>query len=134
VAAALQGGLRSYDLCVRYAGDEFIVVLAECSRETAEAKRRDLQQRVSEIEFEVRAGKKIRLAVSAGASVYPADGVTHESLLAAADHSMYRDKAAHRGRITLTRAAGQADFIDAAGFAQTSTRLASPADHPRTIA
>ena len=56
VAAALQAGLRSYDLCVRYAGDEFIVVLAECSRETAEAKRRDLQQRVSRIEFEVRRG------------------------------------------------------------------------------
>jgi GGDEF domain-containing protein len=44
--------LRSYDLCVRYAGDEFIVVLAECSREAAEAKRRELQQRISEIEIE----------------------------------------------------------------------------------
>ena len=37
VADALQGALRPYDLCVRYAGDEFIVVLADCSREAAEA-------------------------------------------------------------------------------------------------
>src|SRR5207244_5205353 len=43
VATALQSGLRSYDLCVRYAGDEFIVVLADCSRELAEVKRRELQ-------------------------------------------------------------------------------------------
>src|SRR6185436_20635802 len=45
VASALQNGLRSYDLCVRYAGDEFIVVLADCTRDAAEVKRRELQQR-----------------------------------------------------------------------------------------
>ena len=76
VATALQGGLRPYDLCVRYAGDEFIIVLADCSRETAEAKRRELQQRVTEIKLEVRPGKLLPLAASAGASVFPADG-TH---------------------------------------------------------
>src|SRR5256885_14815221 len=45
VAAALQEALRPYDLCVRDAGDEFIVVLAECSREIAEAQRLELQPR-----------------------------------------------------------------------------------------
>ena len=134
VAAALQAGLRSYDLCVRYAGDEFIVVLAECSRETAEAKRRDLQQRVSAIEFEVRAGKKIQLAVSAGASVFPPTEPPTKRLLAEADHSMYRDKAAHRGRITLARTAGEADFIAPAAFEQPATRLDPPVDRPPPIA
>src|SRR3954469_19932410 len=73
VASALQSGLRPYDLCVRYAGDEFIVVLADCSHEAAEAKRCELQERVSEIEIEIRAGKTIRLGASAGASVFPHD-------------------------------------------------------------
>ncbi len=103
VAIALQNGLRSYDLCVRYAGDEFIVVLADCTRDAAEAKRRELQQRVSEIELEVRPGKKLRLAASAGASVFPYDGSSYETLLADADQRMYRDKSARREML----AAGQ---------------------------
>jgi len=96
LAATLQASLRSYDLCVRYAGDEFIIVLAECSRDMAEAKRLELQQRVGEIEIEVRAGKTVRLAASAGAAVFPHDGTTYEALLGAADHRMYRDKAQRR--------------------------------------
>jgi diguanylate cyclase (GGDEF)-like protein len=97
VAAVLQHALRAYDLCVRYAGDEFIIVLAECSRDAAEAKRRELQQRVAGIELEVREGLTVRLAVSAGCSVFPHDGTTYEALLADADQKMYRDKAARRG-------------------------------------
>ena len=101
VSFALQDALRPYDLCVRYAGDEFIVVLTDCSRETADIKCRELQEAVSKIQLEVRAGKKIPIAISAGASVFPHDGTTYEALLADADHRMYRDKAARRGELTV---------------------------------
>ena len=112
VSLALQGALRHYDLCVRYAGDEFIVVLTDCSRETAEAKRRELQERVGQIELEVRTGKKLRLAASAGASVFPHDGANYETLLAEADHRMYRDKAVRRGRLSATLAPGPEFMTD----------------------
>ena len=102
VATALQGALRPYDLCVRYAGDEFIVVLADCSREAADAKRRELQQRVGKIDFEARSGKFIALGASAGAAVFPHDGATYEALLADADQRMYRDKAARRAAARAT--------------------------------
>jgi diguanylate cyclase (GGDEF)-like protein len=98
IAAALHGQLRPYDLCVRYAGDEFIIVLTDCSREAADAKQLELQQRVSEINVEVRPAKVLPLAVSIGASVFPHDGVTYEALLADADNRMYRHKAARRAR------------------------------------
>jgi diguanylate cyclase (GGDEF)-like protein/putative nucleotidyltransferase with HDIG domain len=115
VAATLQTALRSYDLCVRYAGDEFIVVLAECSRDVVEAKRRELQQRVNQIEIEVRAGKTVRIAVSAGASVFPHDGTTYEALLAEADHRMYRDKAARRGQLSVPGTPAP-DFMPTQGY------------------
>ena len=67
VAAVLRTGIRPYDICVRYAGDEFIVVLTDCSRAEAEAKRSELQARIAEIQVEVRGGKRLRLGVSAGA-------------------------------------------------------------------
>ena len=111
VAHALQGALRPYDLCVRYAGDEFIIVLADCTREAADAKRRELQARIAEIQVEVRAGKRLRLGVSAGTAVFPHDGSTYEELLADADHLMYRDKAARRGHGPLVATPGPADFI-----------------------
>jgi diguanylate cyclase (GGDEF)-like protein/putative nucleotidyltransferase with HDIG domain len=99
VGAALQAGLRPYDMCVRYAGDEFIVVLGECSRDDVDARRRELQARVGRIEIEVRKGKTVRLSASAGAALYPDDGNSYEELLAQADHRMYRDKAARRRKV-----------------------------------
>jgi diguanylate cyclase (GGDEF)-like protein/putative nucleotidyltransferase with HDIG domain len=103
VAKSLQTALRPYDLCVRYAGDEFIVVIAGCTHDVAEAKRKELQERIAEITLEVHNGESLRLSVSAGAAIFPGDGATYETLLATADHRMYRDKHARHGRPTVTR-------------------------------
>jgi diguanylate cyclase (GGDEF)-like protein len=105
VAAALTAGLRPYDLCVRYAGDEFILVLTNCSREAAEAKRQEMQDRVSAITLSVRSDKAIQLSASVGAAVFPHDGPSYEELLAEADQRMYRDKAARRGGLSSGRPA-----------------------------
>jgi diguanylate cyclase (GGDEF)-like protein len=92
VAAVLRSAIRPYDICVRYAGDEFIVVLPGCSGEEAEAKRRDLQSGVDAVRLEARPGKMIGLGISAGVAMFPVDGDAYESLLAIADARMYRDK------------------------------------------
>jgi diguanylate cyclase (GGDEF)-like protein/putative nucleotidyltransferase with HDIG domain len=131
VAMALQGAMRSYDLCVRYAGDEFIIVLADCSPAAAETKRRELQMRVDAIEFEVRPGKLLRLAASAGASVFPHDGLNYEALLADADHRMYRDKAARRGQLAMPLTSGPVEFITAEAFDVTPPLRATPPPPPQ---
>jgi diguanylate cyclase (GGDEF)-like protein/putative nucleotidyltransferase with HDIG domain len=103
VAAALQGALRPYDLCVRYAGDEFIIVLGDCTRDVADTKRDELQARVASITLPLRGERQLRLGVSAGAAVFPEDGGSFEALLADADHRMYRDKALRRRRLDRLR-------------------------------
>jgi len=92
IAGVLRQGIRPYDICVRYAGDEFIVVLSGCGGEEAERKRLELQRAVDQLYFEARPGKRLPLAISVGASVFPHDGNTYETLLATADGRMYRDK------------------------------------------
>jgi diguanylate cyclase (GGDEF)-like protein/putative nucleotidyltransferase with HDIG domain len=101
VAAVLRTAIRPYDICVRYAGDEFIVVLSGCGRDEAEQKRLEMQQAVDGVVFEARPGKRVPLSISVGAAVFPHDGDTYEALLAHADSRMYRDKG--RRKKTLSR-------------------------------
>ena len=92
VARVLRTAIRPYDICVRYAGDEFIVVLSGCSADEAESKRAELQQGIDDVYFEARPGKRVQLGISVGAAVFPQDGESYEALLATADSRMYQDK------------------------------------------
>jgi diguanylate cyclase (GGDEF)-like protein len=121
VARALRHTTRSYDLCVRYGGDEFVVLLASSGRGEAEEQRRRLQDAIAAIRLETREGRRLPLNVSAGAAVFPEDGETYERLLARADRRMYRDKAQRKGARTV-------NVIDIAGHREGSRQryAASP--------
>ena len=67
-------------------------MLSGCGGEEAERKRLELQRAVDELQFEPRPGRKLSLAISVGAAVFPHDGESYEALLATADSRMYRDK------------------------------------------
>ena len=99
VATVLRSGIRPYDICVRYAGDEFIVVLSGCSADEAERKRVELQSAIDDVVFEARAGKRLQLGISIGTAVFPQDGESYEALLATADSRMYQDKSGRKRRI-----------------------------------
>lgn len=103
VGKVLRAAIRTYDMCVRYAGDEFVVVLSECGSQQAETKRVELQQAVGRLALDLEAGR-VPLAISAGAAVFPHDGTTYEALIAQADRRMYSDKHARKAQ-TAERAA-----------------------------
>ena len=120
VSTVLRDGIRPYDVCVRYAGDEFVVVLTDCGRGQAESKRAELEAAVGRIALDVRPGDRLSLSISAGAAVFPHDGETHEALLASADSRMYDDKRARKtdaARRVVVEAA--ADVVDGAATEPT---------------
>ena len=122
VATVLRSGIRPYDICVRYAGDEFIVVLSGCGAEEADRKRLELQRIVDDLLFEARPGRRLPLAISIGAAIYPQDGDTYEALLATADSRMYRDKSRRKQRVQVQPAATGTD-----GLPDVNVPLPAPA-------
>jgi diguanylate cyclase (GGDEF)-like protein len=94
----LRSTVRQSDLCARFAGDEFVVVLWGCSREHQANRVADVQSAVSAYPFEPRQGVRVALSISAGCARFPQDGRTFEELLVSADEQMYHDKASRRSR------------------------------------
>ena len=84
VAATLQRGARTRDLIGRYAGDEFVLLLAHDEPQLA----RTLVTRISS---DLRAAG---LRCSIGAARYPHDAENAGELSAAADRALYATKAA----------------------------------------
>ena len=82
--------VRQSDVACRYAGDEFMLILPETSRETAKERAEQLRKGVKELVLPV------AITISIGVAVFPEDGMTSESILKSADNALYQAK--HEGR------------------------------------
>jgi diguanylate cyclase (GGDEF)-like protein/putative nucleotidyltransferase with HDIG domain len=98
VGSVLRNTVRQSDICARFAGDEFVVVLWDCNAEHEARRVQEIQSAVAVYPFEPRPGVRVSLSISAGPARFPTDGRTFEELLAVADERMYRDKAGRRSR------------------------------------
>jgi len=102
VTDLIRGGLGRDDLLARVGGDEFVVVLADCTTDRAAEVADRLHRRVTEHRFGYD-GQVFTIGVSIG--VVPLAGVDHaghESLLAA-DAACYAAKYAGRSRVHVAR-------------------------------
>ncbi|HVH68829.1 MAG TPA: MASE1 domain-containing protein [Gemmatimonadales bacterium] len=97
VAETLLGSCRGIDTAARFGGDEFALVLPETGDAAAWHVARRVAERVS------RDGEKPKLSVSIGVAVHPRDGATLETLLNAADRSLYEIKAQRHRKTHIAR-------------------------------
>ena len=104
VAAHLGGGVRASDVACRFGGDEFLLILPECTMEEALRRADAMRRGAEEMTFHLSDAWNERITLSFGVAAFPENGSTREELLAAADKALYDAKRAGRNRV-----GGQAD-------------------------
>lgn len=98
VGVSLKDILRKEDTVCRFGGDEFVILVEELDNfEYLD----DILQRINDLTKTpcVIDGHSIPIGMSIGASIYPDDGETTESLIDAADSAMYRAKKSGKNRV-----------------------------------
>ena len=89
----LQQLSRKQDMCFRYGGDEFVVLMPETDAEEAFVQAAALHRALMETHFRMKNGLELTVSASVGLATYPTDGI------GAADARMYGVKADGRGRV-----------------------------------
>lgn len=104
-ALRLQDSVRPYDTVGRYGGEEFLVLLANCSSTQTQRRAEQIRETVSGRPFLTACGP-LAVTVSIGTltSSEWGDDLTTNQLLNEADKALYRAKANGRNRVCVTRA------------------------------
>jgi diguanylate cyclase (GGDEF)-like protein/PAS domain S-box-containing protein len=93
---------RTTDICCRYGGEEFAVILPESTSKDAVVRADVLRAEVKGLRLQYKKQTLGPLSVSVGIAAFPEHGSTSEELLKLADQCLYESKA--RGRDVVTAA------------------------------
>ena len=96
---------RATDICCRYGGEEFAIILPESTAQIAAIRADALRSEVKSLRLQYKKQPLGPLTVSVGVAAFPEHGSTSEELLKIADQCLYESK--NRGRDLVTVALTQ---------------------------
>ena len=127
VAGLIQAQLRAGDTIARYGGEEFVVLLPQALGQHAYEIAERIRCRIEEAVVVSTAGEDVRVTISIGLALLPADGLPGDNrevtlrLVAAADKALYRAKHTGRNRVVCD---GPEPFGAKQSSAQNGNRIA----------
>jgi diguanylate cyclase (GGDEF)-like protein len=120
---------RAEDLCCRYGGEEFVLLMDGTNGEAGLAVAERLRQAIEALDFQVE-GQRVPLTLSAGVASFPDLYIkTGAELILFADEALYEAKRRGRNRCLLD--AGQGRYMDVEGNILTTEEAAPAAEAPR---
>jgi diguanylate cyclase (GGDEF)-like protein len=100
IADLFRNFFRSTDICCRYGGEEFAIILPESSSQDAVIRADALRSHVKRLRLQYKKQNLGQLTLSAGIAAFPEHGSASEELLKIADQCLYESKT--RGRDVVT--------------------------------
>jgi diguanylate cyclase (GGDEF)-like protein len=94
VAHAVRRQMRGCDTCVRYATDQFILILPDVSRDGAHRVEARLRMAIQGVVHEPRPGMSLRARVTLGSATFPTEGSSFDQLLTLAESRRIQDRSA----------------------------------------
>jgi diguanylate cyclase (GGDEF)-like protein len=101
VSAAMRDLLRDLDLCGRFGGEEFALLLPRTTAAQALEITERIRQGISQLAIPRDGTAAIRVTISIGVAVPSQARHTLDDLLAAADHALYQAKRSGRDRVVM---------------------------------
>src|SRR5208283_2314148 len=92
---------RATDICCRYGGEEFAIILPESTSQDAAIRADALRAEVKQLRLRYRKETVGPLSISVGVAAYPEHGSTSDELLKMADECLYESKARGRDIVTV---------------------------------
>ncbi len=95
----LQELSRKQDVCFRYGGDEFVILMPETGAKAALELTIALNRSLMKVSFQMKNGLKLKVSASVGLASAPDDGIAVHGIIGTADARMYMVKISGRGNV-----------------------------------
>jgi diguanylate cyclase len=101
LGSILKNAVRHFDIAARKGGEEFCILLLDCSSRRALEIAENIRSLTERTMFPISNGREINITVSIGVATFPETITDLQQLLQQADMALYASKKAGRNKVTL---------------------------------